>query len=147
GFSLRDQESRLRKHCEHAGIQVAGHFQDDASAKTFDRPAFNRLLEWARANRGVVNQLLVVKWDRFSRDATGALGMIRTLEELGIEVQAIEQPIDHSVPEQLMMLALYVAAPEVENRRRSQATKAGMRRAMKEGRWTNVAPIGYRYSR
>ncbi len=147
GYSLRDQEARLREYCRRSGITVAEHFQDDASAKTFERPAFRKLLSYVQANRRSVDELLVVKWDRFSRDATGALGMIRTLEGYGVDVQAIEQPIDRHVPEQLMMLAIYVAAPEVENRRRSLATKAGMRRAMKEGRWVIAAPIGYKNSR
>ena len=100
-----------------------------------------------RANRGTVGYLLVVKWDRFSRDATGALSMIRTLDELGVEVQAVEQPIDRNVPEQFMMLAIYVAAPEVENRRRSLATKRGMSQAMREGRYCNRVPKGYRRDR
>jgi site-specific DNA recombinase len=97
-----------------------------------------------RVNRGSVDQVLFVKWDRFSRNATDALGMIRTLEDLGIDAQVVEQPIDRAVPEQLMMLAIYVAAPEVENRRRSLSTKQGMRRAMKEGRWTTTPPKGYK---
>ena len=95
------------------------------------------------ADPEAADALLVVKWDRFSRDATGTLSMIRHLEALGVAVQATEQPIDHSVPEQLMMLAIYVAAREVENRRRSIATKQGMRRAMREGRYVNVPPKGY----
>ncbi|RMH39187.1 MAG: recombinase family protein, partial [Alphaproteobacteria bacterium] len=144
GFSLRDQEARLRTYCTRAGIEAVAHFQDDHSARTFDRPAFRQLLAFLRAHRGRVDLLLVVKWDRFSRDDTGALGMIRTLEELGVEVQAIEQPIDWRVPEQRMMLAIYVTAPEIENRRRSLATKAGMRRAMQEGRWCAKPPKGYR---
>ncbi|GIV03536.1 MAG: hypothetical protein KatS3mg015_2366 [Fimbriimonadales bacterium] len=147
GYSLRDQEVRLRRHCERQGIEVVAHFQEDHSAKTFDRPAFQKLLAYIRANRSSVDTLLVVKWDRFSRDATGALGMIRTLDELGVEVQAVEQPIDRNVPEQLMMLAIYVAAPEVENRRRSLATKRGMRQAMREGRYCNRVPKGYRRTR
>ena len=147
GYSLRDQESRLREYCRRTGIEVVEHFQDDASAKTFDRPTFQKLLRFVQANRNAVDELLVVKWDRFSRDATGALGMMRTLEGLGVNVQAIEQPIDRHVPEQLMMLAIYVAAPEVENRRRSLSVTAGMRRAMKEGRWVSNAPTGYRNKR
>src|SRR5690606_21243200 len=144
GYSLRDQEARLRAWCAREGIEVAGHYQDDHSAKTFERPAWAQLL--ARVESGRVpdaDAVLVVKWDRFSRDATGALSMIRRLEARGVAVQAVEQPIDSSVPEQLMMLAIYVAAPEVENRRRSLATKQGMRRAMREGRYVNVPPKGY----
>ncbi len=143
GYSLRDQEARLRQYCQRESIEVVGHYQDDASAKTFERPAWREMMAFIKANRNAVDMLLVAKWDRFSRDATGALGMIRALEELGVRVQAAEQPVDLSVPEQMLMLAIYVAAPEVENRRRSLATKAGMRRAMREGRYCNVPPKGY----
>ncbi len=45
------------------------------------------------------------------------------------------------------MLAFYLAAPEVENDRRSLNTIAGMRRAMKEGRHVNMAPKGYKNAR
>ncbi|MET3606973.1 DNA invertase Pin-like site-specific DNA recombinase [Mucilaginibacter rubeus] len=42
-----------------------------------------------------------------------------------------------------MMLAFYLAAPEVENDRRALNVFHGMRRAKKEGRWMATAPIGY----
>ena len=147
GFSLRDQESRLRQHCRRQAIEVVGHYQDDASAKTFDRPAWKELMLYAEAHSADIDAVLFVKWDRFSRDATGALSMIRALENLAIEPQAVEQPIDWTVPEQLMLLAIYVAAPQVENQRRSINTIMGMRRAMREGRYCNVAPVGYSYAR
>ena len=149
GYSLRDQEERLRTWCAREGVDIAGvYVEEGASAKTFERPQWVRLLAVAEAGRvPPFDAVLCVKWDRFSRDATGALGMIRRLDARGIAVQAIEQPIDTSVPEQLLMQVLYVAAPEVENRRRSLATKAGMRRAMAEGRYVNVPPKGYRRGR
>ena len=147
GYSLRDQEARLRQYCRREGIAVVGHYQDDHSAKTFERPAWKKLMAFIKANRGAADLLLVIKWDRFSRDATGALGMIRQLEARGVEVQAAEQPIDRSVPEQLAMLSLYVTLPQIENERRSLATRAGMRRALKEGRYMGKAPKGYRNAR
>lgn len=42
-----------------------------------------------------------------------------------------------------MMLAIYLAAPEVENDRRALNTFYGMRRAKKEGRVMGIAPFGY----
>jgi site-specific DNA recombinase len=48
-----------------------------------------------------------------------------------------------SVPENKMMLAIYLTAPEIENDRRSLNVFYGMRRARKEGRWMSSAPIGY----
>ncbi len=148
-YSLRDQQARLEAWCVREGVDIAGVWvEDGASAKTFERPVWSRLLAVAEAGRvPPFDGVIVVKWDRFSRDATGALGMIRRLDARGITVQAVEQPIDASVPEQLLMQVLYVAAPEVENRRRSLATKAGMRRAMLEGRWMHAPPAGYRRGR
>ncbi len=73
--------------------------------------------------------------------------MIAKLAKMGIEVNAIEQPLDLTVPENKMMLAFYLAAPEVENDRRAMNTTNGMRKNMKEGRWVSTAPIGYKNAR
>lgn len=55
---------------------------------------------------------------------------------------AIDQPIDFSVPESTVMLAVYLAVPEAEIRR-AQNTSNGIRRAKLMGRYPNKAPIGY----
>jgi hypothetical protein len=73
--------------------------------------------------------------------------MINQFQKLNIEPQAIEQPLDLNIPENKMMLAFYLAAPEVENDRRSINVIAGMRRAKKEGRWMATAPMGYKNTR
>ena len=69
--------------------------------------------------------------------------MISLLRKLGVEPQAMEQPLDLAIPENKMMLAFYLAAPEVENDRRALNTFHGMRRAKKEGRCMGIAPYGY----
>ena len=38
GFSLQDQERRIRKYCDEKGFDIIAHYQDDASAKDFNRP-------------------------------------------------------------------------------------------------------------
>jgi len=147
GFSLQHQEERLRQYCALQNIQVAAFFREDYSAKTFERPEFQRLLARLKKEKGLANLLLFLKWDRFSRNAGDAYGMISTLNKLGVEPQAIEQPLDLNIPENKIMLAFYLAAPEVENDRRALNTVAGMRRAKKEGRWVGSAPIGYKNAR
>ena len=142
GYSMRAQEERLTGYCALKGYSIEHHFMDDYSAKTFERPGFQKLLEFLKHNKSI-SRLIVVKWDRFSRNITDALQMIKTLRKMNVEVVAIEQPIDWSIPEQKMMLAIYLAAPEIENERRSMNTISGMRRAMKEGRWLVMPPVGY----
>lgn len=145
GFSLREQEASLRAFCQKQGLRVVGHYQDDASAKTFSRPAWARLIADAASVRPSV--VLFTKWDRFSRDTTDALSMIRVLQSMGIEPRAAEQPIDWAIPEQKFLLSIYLTSPHVENERRSLNTRAGLRRAQEEGRWTTTPPYGYRGER
>ena len=52
-----------------------------------------------------------------------------------MEPQAVEQPLDLSIPENKNDAGFYLAAPEVENDRRALNVFNGMRRAKKEGRW------------
>ena len=58
-------------------------------------------------------------WDRFSRNTTDSYEMIRKLKGYGVEVQAIQQPLDLSIPETKVLLAIYLTMPHVDNERRS----------------------------
>ena len=143
GYSQRDQEERLRRYCDNNNILVGQIVYEDYSAKTFNRPEWAELLRSLKDKRSKTNLLLFTKWDRFSRNAGDAYQMINILKKLGVDPQAIEQPLDLSIPENKMMLAIYLAAPEVENDRRALNTYYGMRRAKKEGRLMGIAPYGY----
>ncbi|WP_184546142.1 recombinase family protein [Mucilaginibacter sp. FT3.2] len=144
GYSQRNQDEVLRRYCQLQGITVENVIYEDHSAKTFNRPAWQQMLAVLKKNkRNRPGLILFTKWDRFSRNAGDAYQMIGQLRALGAEPQAIEQPLDLSVPENKMMLAFYLAAPEVENDRRALNIFHGMRRAKKEGRWTSSAPAGY----
>ena len=143
GYSLQHQEERLRNYCAIQNIEVLKLFKEDYSAKTFNRPEFNKLLDYVRQNKNTTNLLLFLKWDRFSRNIAESYEMINRLNRIGIEPQGIEQPLDLRIPENKLMLAYYLAAPEVENDRRALNVIAGMRRARRDGRWMGSAPFGY----
>jgi site-specific DNA recombinase len=144
GYSQRSQEEVLLKYCEINKIQVRKIIFEDHSAKTFIRPEWTKLLGFLRQQKNKTDLVLFTKWDRFSRNAPDAYQMIATLKKLGVEPQAIEQPLDMEVPENKMMLAIYLTAPEIENDRRALNVFYGMRRARKEGRYMATAPIGYK---
>src|SRR5258706_11860016 len=143
GYSQKHQDDRLKQYCAYNNIEIMGVYWEDYSAKTFDRPDFNKMLTHIKKHRNSADLLLFLKWDRFSRNIAEAYAMINQLNKLGVEPQAIEQPLDLDIPENKIMLAFYLAAPEVENDRRSLNTFFGMRRATKEGRYMGKAPIGY----
>ena len=93
GYSLDIQVEKLSEHCRREAISVVNIFKEDHSAKNFNRPEFKKLLQYLKANKGKVDLLLVSTWDRFSRNLTESFAMIDRLKNLGIEVQAIEQPL------------------------------------------------------
>lgn len=147
GYSLREQKDRLEKHCQLKEIEIAAIYCDDFSATTIERPEFRKLRAYAKQHKNTIDYILIVKWDRFSRVASDAHFLINEFNKLNIEVQAIEQPLDFSIPESILMLAIYVAVPQVDNHRRALNVTAGTRRAKLEGRWLGPAAIGYKCSR
>ena len=147
GYSLDIQEKALSDYCTQNDIKVVRKIREDHSAKNFDRPEYKKYLEFAKKNKNKVDYLLVTTWDRFSRNTTDSYEMIRRLKGYGVEVQAIQQPLDLSIPESKVLLAIYLTMPHVDNERRSIKVKEGMRAALKAGRWTGKAPRGYRNGR
>jgi site-specific DNA recombinase len=87
--------------------------------------------------------ILFLKWDRFSRNIAFAYQMIDILKTLNVQAMAIDQPVDFEIPESIVMLAVYLSIPEAENTRRGRNTSDGMRRARKLGRWPGRPPVGY----
>ena len=147
GYSLDVQQEALKRYCQLNNIEVVYTFKEDHSAKSFERPEFKQFLTYAKKHKNDIDLLLFTSWDRFSRNTADAYDMIRRLNALEIQPQAIEQPIDFAIPENKAMLAFYLAIPEIENDRRSIKITGGIRAAWKAGRWTHMAPKGYKNSR
>ena len=72
GYSLRDQKDRLDKYCALKNYTIVKHYEEDHSAKTFERPQFKKLLEFIKHNKPSFNLevgSIFKKCDRCSYDA------------------------------------------------------------------------------
>lgn len=143
GFSLRDQKQKLINYAAANGVEVLKVFEEDYSAKTFNRPVYKELLQYVKKHKKSIDELLFTKWDRFSRNAGESYNQIAIFHSIDIVPNAIEQPLDLTIPEQQLMLAIYLAVPQVENERRSLNVTSGMRRSVREGRFLGGTPRGY----
>lgn len=143
GYSLPHQEAILRKYCEINHFNVIDHYPEDHSAKTFDRPKWKMIIEYIKSHRGQVDLILCSKWDRFSRNEYDAKTVLKELHKLGVTVNAAEQPLDVSNPDNKLLMNLYLTLPEIENDKISIRTTEGSWRARNEGCWTTQAPVGY----
>jgi len=142
GYSLSTQEEALRAFCLKEGHQIVQVYREDHSAKNFNRPQYKKMMEEIKRSKGKVDQILVTTWCRFSRNVTASFDMLDRLRRYGIEVQAIEQPLDLSIPENLLLLSMFLTLPHIDNTRRSMKITTGVRAAKREGRWLGKAPFG-----
>ncbi|MGN5955147.1 recombinase family protein [Sphingobacterium lactis] len=120
GYSQRSQEEKLNKYCRDNHIEIVQTIFEDHSAKNFDLPAWTSMIKELNMNRITrPNLILFTRWDRFSRNTANAYYTITQLQKIGIEPQATDQPLEMSVPENKVLIAIYIFTAEVENDRRS----------------------------
>jgi site-specific DNA recombinase len=144
GYSLPKQKDRLLKYCEYNNIEVEDIYHEDYSAKNFNRPEWKKLVATIKKKTPEEERnILFIKWDRFSRNIEYAYEMIGILRKHSTIAMAIDQPIDFSVPESTVMLAVYLSIPEAENSRRAMNTANGIRRARQMGGYPHKAPLGF----
>ena len=141
GHSKTDQEKSLRRFCIIQSLRIGEVIYEEHSANTFRRPKWTRLMSDLRKRKRHADLILFTTWDRFSTNAENAYRMSTILRKLGTEPQAIDQPINLSVPVNKIMLAFYLDAFEIENRRRALNALFCMQRAKKKrGQMANIAP-------
>lgn len=141
--SLNEQKHRLNDFCATKDIEIVKDFEEDYSAKDFNRPRFDELLDYITKNHKKVDYILVHKWDRFARNVHEALGILHLFRSLSVEVNSIDQWIEHDDPSQFMLLLINLGLPDLDNRVRSDNVISGNRCALKEGGWINSQPKGY----
>ena len=149
-LSIEAQERRLVKYCEDRGYQIIGEdipYKEDYSAKHYDmrRPEIKRIYNYCRAHRGEVDLVLFVRWDRFSRNLEFASTYKRLfVDELGVEINAVEEPIDFNAADWPMWLALRCGVAQTENLKLSKRTSEGIHEHKMRGEWCCTAPRGYK---
>ena len=143
GYSVRHQLEMLHRFSEMKEYNILKCYEEDFSAKNFNRPEWIKLEAYVKANKTKIDKILFTKWDRFSRNLEEALFVIKRFKKMGIELNAVEQPLDMSNPDNKTMLMIYLIIPEVENDKNSMRTKDGIIRARKEGAYTSKPPFGY----
>lgn len=144
GNSLDYQLNYLTAYCQGNNYNIIGVYKEDASAKDFERrPEMQKMMLYCKKHRKEVDLILFTRWDRYSRNLEAALSNIHYFDNLGIQVNSAENPIDSSNPDNKVMLALYLTMPEVENSKIAKRTKECIHQARLAGRCTNKAPRGY----
>ena len=145
GFSLPEQEKRLRAMCEYKGYEIYKVYQDAGiSAKTGNsRPGFEELLQDIRDKK--CNTIVVLKLDRLTRSVFDWEKIIRFLEENDAYLDCANDDINTTNANGKMISRILTSVSQNEIERTSERTKFGMVGAIKEGHIPHKAPFGYKH--
>lgn len=150
-FSLPGQDKYIQEFAKESDITIVASFTDDGkSAKNFDRPDWQKLEAFVLEHHKIVDYLIVVKYDRFSRNAAQGLQKIEFLENRYriMIISVFERMfIDYDSPFYFKQRADMLVAAEFEWRVIRDRTKFGIHQARSTGRHINHAPVGYKNER
>lgn len=92
---LQKQIDELKAFCLLNKIEVVNVYSEVAQGATFERERFQEMLNEIESGMVKADVILFTSWDRFSRNYSAAMQMIKTLRSLNIKARSI-QDIDLS---------------------------------------------------
>ena len=145
GFSLPEQEKRLRAMCEFKGYEIYKIYKDAGiSAKTGNhRPAFEELKEDIKKKK--VNTIVVLKLDRLTRSVYDMEDIMKFLEDNNAYLDCANDDINTTNANGRMVARLLTTVSQNEIERTSERTKIGLAGAIKVGNIPHRAPFGYKH--
>ena len=145
GFSLPEQEKRLRAMCEYKNYEIYKVYKDAGiSAKTGNkRPAFEELKEDIKNKK--CNTIVVLKLDRLTRSVYDWENIMKFLEENNAYLDCANDDINTTNANGRMVARLLTTVSQNEIERTSERTKIGLAGAIKVGNIPNKAPFGYKH--
>ncbi len=145
GYSVAEQERKLRAFCEAMGYQVHRAAVDPGySGANLDRPGIQEVI--SDAKKGKVRRVLVWKLDRLSRSQRDTMVLLEDVFlPAGVAFQSLEESFDTGTPIGRCMVGILSAFAQMERENIKARTAMGKAAAVKSGRYIHpVTPLGFR---
>ena len=108
-----------------------------------NRPGYARLMR--DIAEGKVDCVVVYRVDRLSRSLLDFAKMMKLFDELGITFVSTTERFDTTQPMGRMVLNILMTFAQYERETIAARTRDKVAAARRNGRWTSVAPYGYRF--
>lgn len=149
GFSVGEQETRLRKYCEAHEWTIAGVYEDPGfSGAYLDRPGIQKLIR--DVDLGIFDTVLVWKLDRLSRSQKNTMYMIEDVFlKHNINFISMNENFDTSTPFGRAMVGILSVFAQLDRDQITQRMTMGRIGRAKAGYYSGGSqpPIGYTYTR
>ena len=143
GFSLGEQEEKLRQLCKYKDYNVFKIYKDAGiSAKDMEhRPGFQEMLEDMK--KGKINYIVAYKLDRVTRSVRDLEQLITELEKYDCYLICDRDDVNTSTANGRFFVRMLTVLSQLEIEVVSERTKFGMSGAIKAGHLPGTCAIGY----
>jgi site-specific DNA recombinase len=145
-LSIPAQLAAIRKFCKDKGWKLIAEYLDEGkSAKTAERPAFQRMISLAKKQNRNFEAIVVHKFDRFSRSREDHVIYKALLKKHGVIVYSVTEQTDPETPHGFLLEGMLEVISEFYNMNLANETRKGMIQNAKQGYHNGgTPPYGYR---
>ena len=144
GFSLGEQEEKLKQLCDYKGYKVYKVYCDAGiSAKDMEhRPKFQEMLKDMK--EGKLNYIVAYKLDRITRSVRDLEELISVLEQYNCFLLCDRDDVNTSTANGRFFVRMLTVLSQLEIEIVSERTKFGLNGAIKSGHIPGQRPFGYK---
>ena len=143
GFSLGEQEEKLKQLCKYKEFEVYKIYKDAGiSAKDMEhRPGFQKMIEDMK--KGLINYIVAYKLDRVTRSVRDLELLITELEKYDCYLICDRDDVNTSTANGRFFVRMLTVLSQLEIEVVSERTKFGLSGAIKAGHLPGNCPLGY----
>ena len=143
GFSLREQEERLKEFCKFKRYNIYKVYQDAGiSAKNDKRPAYQEMIEDVK--KGNINVIVALKLDRLTRSVYDIEKLMKFVNDYECDIDCMADESNTTTSNGRMVMRIMTSVYQNEIEKCSERTKFGMAGAIKNGHIPNRTGLGFK---
>lgn len=142
---MENQVEVCKKWITDRGFELIAEPFIDAgeSAKTMNRTALTKLLEYCRNHKDKVDLVLIYKIDRLARNLQDHMAIKAILSQNGVSLYSATEATGENTPAGKLIENVMATIAQFDNDTKSERTKDGIRKRISKGEISWVAPRGY----
>ena len=143
GFSLGEQEERLKEFCNFKRYNIYKVYQDAGiSAKNDKRPAYQEMIEDVK--NGNINVIVALKLDRLTRSVYDIEKLMKFVNDYECDIDCMADESNTTTSNGRMVMRIMTSVSQNEIEKCSERTKFGMVGAIKNGHIPNRTGLGFK---
>lgn len=143
GFSLGEQEEKLKEFCKFKGYEIYKINADEGiSAKNDKRQAYQEMMRDVKDKK--INVIVAFKLDRLTRSVYDIEKLMKFVNDNDCDIDCMADESNTTTSNGRMVMRIMTSVSQNEIEKCSERTKFGMVGAIKAGHIPNKCPLGFK---